>query len=239
VYHAARRAVYLDEPAWTTAGEILNRQRVRIWRRTHRPENARFTARETEPLAFARMTAFLANTARGHGFAYKDVLQPFVVADWEGLADFRVLKVTRDVAEVAYSMLNRQWRYPEQAADLFGRLPWSLVEGLIRAEAAIASLPGETIDYAEAIESHDALAVALRALYPDGRLGAVRYIDERFARTRRQLEARRHASGLFHEVMEAVELVRATLGVIRAPGETAATVMLPELVRPAGEVVAM
>jgi hypothetical protein len=200
LYVAAARAVGLAEPDWTSDGEILNRDRVPKRLQNLAPADERFTLLGEAPDTFESMTDFLDRTALRQGFAYKDVVQPFVVGGWEGLADFKVLKIRRDVAEVAYAMFRRQWRYPAGAASLYDSHPWALVEGLVRAEAVLDALPGETVDYDEAILSHEPLERALRRLYPDLPLARVRYIDRSFVRTRRHLESDRRDSLLFRKL---------------------------------------
>ena len=211
LYVAAARAIGLAEPTWTSDGEILNRDRVP--RRLQRlvPADERFTLLGSAPDVVASMTGYLNRTALRQGFAYKDVVQPFVVGGWEGLGEFRVLKVRRDVAEVAYTMLKRQWLYPAQAARVFDAHPWALVEGLLRAEAVLDMLPGETVEYADAILGHDPLESALRRLYPDAPLAPLGYIDRGFARTRRRLEAERRASLVFRRLESIVAAVRERL----------------------------
>jgi hypothetical protein len=211
LYVAAARAIGLAEPTWTSDGEILNRDRVP--RRLHSlaPADERFTLLGSAPDAFARMTSYLDDAALRQGFAYKDVVQPFVIGGWEGLGDFRVLKVRRNVAEVAYTMLKRKWLYPARAASVFDAHPWALVEGLVRAEAVLDALPGETIEYADAVLDHEPLETALRRLYPDARLAPLRYIDRRFARTRGRLEAERRDSLVFRRLEWIVSAVRERL----------------------------
>jgi len=200
LYVAAARAVGLAEPAWTSDGEILNRDRVPKRLRRLAPVDERFTLLGSTPDVFADMTSYLDRAARRHGFAYKDVVQPFVIGGWEGLGDFEVLKVRRNLAEVDYAMLKREWLYPARAASLFDANPWALVEGLVRAEAVLDALPGETVEYADAVLAHDPLEHALRRLYPNRRLAPVGYIDRRFARTRRGLEAERRSSLVFRRL---------------------------------------
>jgi hypothetical protein len=108
-------------------------------------------------------------------------------------------------------MLKRKWLYPAHAASLFEAHPWALVEGLVRAEAVLDALPGETVDYADAVLDHDPLEVALRRLYPDAPLAQVRYIDRGFARTRRRLEAERRDSLVFRRLEGIVAAVRERL----------------------------
>ena len=211
LYAAAARAVGLAEPAWTSDGEILNRDRVPRRRRRLAPADERFTLLGSAPEVFADMTSYLDRTARRQGFAYKDVVQPFVIGGWEGLGDFEVLKVRRNLAEVAYTMLKREWLYPGRAASVFDAHPWALVEGLVRADAVLDALPGVTVDFADAVLAHDPLEHALRRLYPDARLEPVRYIDRRFARTRRRLEAERRNSLAFRRLEWIVTEVRERL----------------------------
>lgn len=194
LYVAAARAVGLGEPTWTSDGEILNRDRVPRRLQDLAPADERFTLLGSAPDVFADMAAYLDRTALRRGFAYKDVVQPFVVAGWEGLQDFNVLKIRRNVAEVAYTMLKRQWLYPARAASVFDAHPWTLVEGLVRAEAVLDALPGETIEYADAVLTHEPAEAAMRRLYPDVQLAPLRYIDRSFVRTRRRLEAERRTS---------------------------------------------
>ena len=211
LYVAAARAIGLAEPAWTSDGEILNRERVPRRLQRLAPTDDRFTLLGSAPDAFAGLTSYLDRSAVRRGFAYKDVVQPFVIAGWEGLGDFRVLKVRRDVAEVAHTMLKRQWLYPAHAASVYDAHPWALVEGLVRAEAVLDALPGETVEYADAVLDHEPLEVALRRLYPDAPLVPLRYIDGRFARTRRRLEAERRNSLVFRRLEWIVSAVRERL----------------------------
>ena len=214
LYVAAARAIRLGEPGWTSDGEILNLDRIP--RRTQGRLQSlvpaeRFTLMSSAPDVFASMTSYLDRTALRQGFAYKDVVQPFVIGGWEGLGDFKVLKVRRNVAEVAYTMLKRRWLYPARAASVFDAHPWALVEGLVRAEAVLDALPGETVDYADAVLGHGPLEEALSRLYPDTRLAPPRYIDRSFERTRRRLEAERRASLVYRRLEWIVSAVRERL----------------------------
>jgi hypothetical protein len=224
LYAAAARAIGLVEPGWTTDGEILNRDRVPRRLQGLAPPDERFTLLGSAPGVFGDMTRYLDRTALRRGFAYKDVVQPFVVGGWAGLGDFRVLKVRRDVAEVAYTMLKRQWLYPAHAASVFHAHPWTLVEGLVRAEAVLDELPGETVDYAAAVLGHEPLESALRRLYPDEPVASPRYIDRGFVRTRRRLEAERRDSLVFRRLESIVVEVRERLS-LDEPREEIAEVL--------------
>src|ERR1700752_2598725 len=157
LYVAAADALGPAQPAWTSDGEVLNRERVPRRLQRMAPADERFTLLGSAPDAFATMTSYLDRAALRRGFAYKDVVQPFVIGGWEGLGDFEVLKVRRNVAEVAYTMLKRRWLYPARAARGFDAHPWTLVEGLVRAEMVLDALPGETVEYADAVLDHGAL----------------------------------------------------------------------------------
>lgn len=212
LYEAAAVSLGLAQPGWTTDGEILNRDRVPKRLQEFAPADERFTLLGSAPATFADMTRFLDDAALRRGFAYKDVVQPFVIGGWEGLGEFRVLKIRRDLAEVAYTMLKRQWWYPSRAASVFEARPWTLVEGLVRAETVLDALPGETVDYADAVIDHEPLEAALRRLYPDAVPAPVRYIDRRFVRTRRRLESERRDSLVYRRLEWIVSAVRERLG---------------------------
>ena len=211
LYVAAARAIGLAEPTWTSDGEILNRDRVPKRLHALAPADERFTLLGSAPDSFASLTSYLDDAALRQGFAYKDVVQPFVIGGWEGLGDFKVLKVRRNVAEVAYTMLKRRWFYPAQAASVFDAHPWALVEGLVRAEAVLDALPGETVDYASAVLDHGPLEAALARLYPEAALAPLRYIDRGFDRARRRLEAERRGSLVFRRLEWIVTAVRERL----------------------------
>jgi hypothetical protein len=211
LYVAAARAIGLAEPTWTSDGEILNRDRVPRRKQDLVPADERFTLLGSAPDVFESMTSYLDRSALRRGFAYKDVVQPFVIGGWEGLGEFKVLKVRRNVAEVAYTMLKRQWLYPARAASVFEGHPWAVVEGLVRAEAVLDALPGETVEYSEAVLDHAPLELALGRLYPDAPLEPLAYIDRGFARTRRRLEAERSGSLVFRRLEWIVSAVRERL----------------------------
>jgi hypothetical protein len=212
LYVAAARAIGLVEPAWTSDGEILNRERVPRRLQSLAPADERFTLLGSAPATFASMTSYLDRTALRHGHAYKDVVQPFVIGGWDGLGEFEILKVRRNVAEVAYTMLKRQWHYPSRAASVYDAHPWALVEGLVRAEAVLDALPGVTVEYADAVLAHEPLEAALRRLYPEAELAPLRYIDRGFGRTRGRLEAERRDSLVFRRLEWIVSAVRERLG---------------------------
>jgi hypothetical protein len=211
LYVEAARAVGLAQPTWTSDGEILNRDRVPRRLQSVAPADERFTLLGSAPDVFVSMTSYLDRAALRQGFAYKDVVQPFVLGGWEGLGEFEVLRVRRDVAEVAYAMLKRRWLYPAEAASVFVAHPWALVEGLVRAETVLDALPGETVEYADAVLDHGSLGDALGRLYPEVPLAPLRYIDRRFARTRQRLEAERRRSPVFRRLEWIVSEVRERL----------------------------
>jgi hypothetical protein len=117
IYTVASNALELRTPAWTSDGEILNLDRHFLMGRPQGRPSRKFLAVTPDSADRPNVCAFLDESAAPLGFAYKDVVQPFVIAAWAGLARYRVLKITRDVAEVAHSMLERGWYYPAVAAQ--------------------------------------------------------------------------------------------------------------------------
>jgi hypothetical protein len=212
VYQAARLSLGLQQPAWTSAGEILNVDRAPLSVCRLRAGRAKFTRSDLDPVRFDRLTSFLTQTAALDGFAYKDLVHPFVTCDWPGLSHFCVLKIRRDLAEVAFAVLERHWTYPRQAASVYRDFEGAVVEGLLRAEMALAFVPGESLEYTDAITDHEALREVLGRLYPDARPKPVDYIDAEFILGRRHREEMRRHSERYRQLHARVEAVRSNLG---------------------------
>jgi hypothetical protein len=196
VYHAARLALGLDEPVWTSDGEILNNDRSALYGGPTHDAGVKYVQAAAEPALFQRATAFLDQVARREGFAYKDVVQPFVASAWLPASGLAVLRIRRRLADVAFSMLRMQWLYPARAAARDGEdeplsAETAVVRGLLAAEAALQALPAEVVDFDDLIGDEGALLTALRRLYPGARVRGVRFIDKSFARRRDGILARR------------------------------------------------
>jgi len=123
-YSVACGALGLEEPGWTTAGEILNRDRLSPGRAQALRAVEKFTSPGDDPDAAAALEGFLGENTSPRGFAYKDVTQPLFLSSWSGLARFRVLRIHRELHDVAFFMLKRGWYYPYVA--LHPRLPSSM-----------------------------------------------------------------------------------------------------------------
>jgi hypothetical protein len=169
IFERARSALSLAAPTWTSAGEILNSGR---WRMLAREDDGdRFTTTR-ETARFEQWTRFLDDVVQPRGRAYKDVVQPFVCARWLTQAQAhghapRVLRVRRPLADVAWSMLEAGWRYPARAAATGGHDIDRLLSGLLRARDALSEPAAVEIDFDALMRGEDALATALRRLYPD------------------------------------------------------------------------
>lgn len=187
IFERARSALSLAAPAWTSAGEILNTGR---WRMLARDDDGdRFTTTH-ETARFEQWTRFLDDVVHPRGRAYKDVVQPFVCARWLAQAQMRghaprVLRVRRPLADVAWSMLEAGWRYPARAAATGAHDIDRLLSGLLQARDALSEPAAVEVDFDALMRDEDALASALRRLYPDidGRdidVDDLRFGDERF-----------------------------------------------------------
>jgi hypothetical protein len=196
LYQRIRPALGLAEPVWTSDGEILNLHRF-----AHLPpgcdlEGLRFTPPgPSEDDRFDRLTAFLDQATVREGFFYKDVVQPFVVARWLPASGLAALRIERPLADVALSMLDRGWHYPQAAATAAeaGEDPErALLTGLARAGQALAAVPGPVLRYDDLIADEEPLAAALRQLYGD--VPAPRYLDDDFKAVREAVLARRRSA---------------------------------------------
>ncbi|HWE63019.1 MAG TPA: hypothetical protein VHB98_15000, partial [Chloroflexota bacterium] len=176
---------------------------------------AKFTTREHDPDLFCRLTAFVSQVTVAEGFAYKDVIQPFVVSAWPGLRSFGALRIRHNLADVAFSMLAQKWYYPEAAVGPIGpgvppiqppgsaivsytptpssldELEVRVIRGIVLADRALACVDAVTVDYDDLIWNEETLRAALSTLYPGADVSQVRYIDEGFCYRREALLQRR------------------------------------------------
>ncbi|HWF55307.1 MAG TPA: hypothetical protein VG223_11790 [Solirubrobacteraceae bacterium] len=184
-YNAACRMLGLRQPSWTGDGEILNLDRFAGHPIPRGGFAAHFTTREQNPDLFARLTDFLDTAVRRDGFAYKDVVHPFVVSAWTELRHLRVLHVRRDPAEVACAMLRRRWYYPADAAVSAAHhtgsdsrrqcererdvltISAAVVHGLVQAEQALERVPAVRVDFNDVLPGRSGLSAALQELYPE------------------------------------------------------------------------
>jgi hypothetical protein len=165
VYHLVRLSLRLEAPPQVTDGEILNPDRLT-------PSGHGLAPAHGEPFCHPALAAgpcnelerCLTHLVQPRGFAYKDVVQPFVATRWLAGRDLRVLKIHRPLADVAVAMLGQGWRYPEAAAWIEEAPSDRFFEGLVRAEAALAALPGELVRYDDLVDDDSTLQAALDRL---------------------------------------------------------------------------
>lgn len=207
-YTLAAAMLGLRQPSWTSDGEILNLDRHAAYR--GRDTCAMFTTRDRDPDLFAQITEFLDTTARRDGCAYKDVVQPFIVADWSGIRDFRVLYVRRDPVEVAYAMLKRGWYYPETAVNRKVTKSEAVVRGLLLAERALEQVPATRIEFEQVIAGSDGLAAALRRLYPEFEPQPIDGVDDGFLEVGRVRQRMMQRSAEYRALQELVSTCRET-----------------------------
>lgn len=194
VYEQGCRALGLRSPRWTTAGEILNGDRVAV--STDRPgqENPKFTPPESV-YACEQLAEFLDDVVSPTGSAYKDVVQPFVVSRWLAGKGLAVLRIRRPLADVALSMQRAGWWYPGRAAVPEAADPLEgLLRGLSRAAAFQEGLAGEVVEFDELLESGEGLRAALGRLYPGREIPLLDYVDDAFRERRRRMFADRQTA---------------------------------------------
>ena len=176
-YLLARSALWMREPRFTTFGEILNFGR---FDKSYAPSQGTlpsfFIRQDREPAAFHQSTAFLDRVVGAHGFAYKDVVQPFIVAAWlHARKEFRILHIRRNLADVAIAMLELKWFYPASAANCNTDVESAMVEGLVLADNVLATLPAVTVEYEDLVRDGTALSAALSRLYPECECPSIRF----------------------------------------------------------------
>jgi hypothetical protein len=215
VYDLARRSLGLREPVWTSDGEVLNIDRFALLADEVPFDALKFTHPKRRPQRFARLLAFAEQVTRPEGFAYKDVVQPFVMAEWLPGSGLAVLKIERPVADVAWAMVEQGWLYPARLSAA-GAGPGgdgarpperALIEGLVKAEIALSELPGATVRFDDLVRGPDALRVALAALYDGAAAPVPDYLDDAFENVRdevlkrRETDRYREIEALYREVL--------------------------------------
>jgi hypothetical protein len=176
-YYIARVVLGLNSPSWTSDGEILNIDRFALYPGPRNDTGIKFLLREKDPALFQSVIDFLDQVTVPAGFAYKDVVQPFVISEWPGLSRFRVLRIKRNLSDVVFSMLARGWHYPKSASAGEGDLEELLIEGIIRAEMSLDSVSCEQVDFDDLIVDESALRNALSRLYPTVALQDFKYTE--------------------------------------------------------------
>lgn len=195
MYHAVRHSLALREPAWTTDGEVLNVRRFALLAEEGDVEGVKYVERRSDERRFGQLFDFLDQVVQRTGFAYKDVVQPFLVAEWLPASGLPVLSIERPVADVAYAMLQRGWHYPAAAAATEWRgspeeLERAMVAGLLRARRALDGVPAARVRYDDLVHDEAPLHEALCALY--GReVPRPSYLDDHFQRARDEVLRRR------------------------------------------------
>ena len=192
VYKTARDCLGLQNPGWTSDGEVLNADRFVLISEPNDEVSRKFIVEKQDRILFRKITEFLDQVVASHGFAYKDVVQPFVVSHWIRKNRPPTLKVKRNVADVAYSMLKNSWQYPKRLFPKTEPVELAVIQGLLLAQEALDSVPGEGVDFDHLILSEASLYSALTSLYGDGAdIKYPRYIDHRFRARRDEVMGRR------------------------------------------------
>jgi hypothetical protein len=211
VYKAARNSLGLQAPGWTTDGEFLNADRFVLLPQISEEGSRKFTVEEEERALFRKITEFLEQVVVPNGFAYKDVVQPFVVSQWIKKNLPPTIKVKRNMADVAYSMiLKNKWHYPKRLFPKTQPLELAVIQGLLRAQEALDSIPGEEVNFDHLIEDEGVLNSALNSLYGDVmRIKEPRYIDHKFRVRRDEVMARRR-TGEYARIVDFVHRAKET-----------------------------
>jgi hypothetical protein len=191
IYHHARRALALREPAWTSDGEILNNDRFALYCGDTFDASEKYLWKDGTPRKFMAAVALAEQAVQTHGFIYKDVVNPFAIAAYLRTQDHPVLHIDRDPVEAAMVMSGMGWFYPARVAKRPDRSVEAVLEGLIRARQALCTVPRVTVRFADLLESEAPLRAALQQLYPNRTIPELRYIDGPFMARRSQLEALR------------------------------------------------
>jgi hypothetical protein len=194
VYNVSSSAVGLKTPSWTSDGEILNVDRFAFLPKAQSDLGTKFLLEQRDVKKFRAISDFLTQCVSTKNFAYKDVIHPFLVAKWLKKRNFKVLKIRRDIAEVADAMLKQGWLYPANIFPNFDQTADSFIRALALAWKELDEVPGVTVNYQDLIENEEALSKALAKLYPESFIPPIHYIDDQFKKRKAKTLARRNTS---------------------------------------------
>jgi hypothetical protein len=205
-YYIARMALRLKAPSWTSDGEILNVDRFTLYQGPTHDTSRKFIVKEHDPPRFQSAMDFLDQATVPEGFAYKDVIHPFVVSEWLKTGEFRVLRIKRNLTDVVFSMLAHGWLYPKAAAEQLHDDPEAaVIEGIIRADMALDGSPGERVDFDDLINDESILRNALLKLYPSVPVLNFQYLNESFCAFRDQQVLQRRTLAQYKRLEEKVQ----------------------------------
>jgi hypothetical protein len=190
VHDRSASALGLRSPTWTSAGEILNGERLAV---SGAADGPRFTPPENRFL-YEQLCEFLDAVVEPAGYCYKDVVQPFVVSGWLRDRELRVLRIERSISDIAWSMIRAGWHYPAAGGAEREDKVDQVLQGLISAHSALERLPGETIKFDEFVFDEQVLTNALQRLYPNTEIPPIHFIDAQFSRHRDDILRRRDDS---------------------------------------------
>lgn len=209
-YFFAQRALGLAAPAWTSAGEILNVDRYAMLPESVHDMGIKFTLKERDPQRFAILSDFLDQVAVPFGFAYKDVIHPFIVAEWlRQHPQYAVLRIKRSVPDVAFAMLAQRWSYPRGAAPSGMEQTDSVIWGLMLADRELDTVPGEHVNFDDLITDERTVASVLTRLYPGFHIPDFHF-DENFRKVRDDV-LRRRESQEYRELQHRLLLAQRSL----------------------------
>jgi hypothetical protein len=210
VYAVAAGALGLCRPTWVTEGEILNADRL-AW---VPPSEVTRKAVRSEWL-MARIRDFLDEVVHPRGWAYKDVIQPFVTVEWTRRAGVRTLAIRGNVADSAIAMIERGEWWPSEIAPHADRVV-ALVKGLTLMQEAIQSASHAVyVDSRELMADGQSLRDALRRLYPEADVPVLSYGTEASFVANRARVFARFETARYREIVgvtRIVQHVRRSLG---------------------------
>ncbi len=189
VYHLSRQALGLRQPSWTGDGEILNTERFSFPATGGADIPREYVRQRTPGRLLEHGCDFLDEVVQPIGYAYKDALQPYVVAHWISHTDMRVLKIVRPLEDIAWAML-AQDKSPLTVDSQIQRT--RLIKNLVEASTILEKIPGVILDWDELVTDELALTRALNELYKNCTIAPIRFHDQAFLDKRDQVLARRN-----------------------------------------------
>lgn len=210
VYDVACKALGLSKPTWTSDGEILNIDRFSLYGGPNHDACRKFISESREPHLFRESTEFLDSVVEPYGYAYKDVVQPFVVSEWIRDTRMPAIRIKRNIADIAYSMLSMDWHYPARLFLEIKDRTLALVMGLLLAEKALDEIPCKQIEYEDLVEEEGVLHRSLCEMYGREAVQKVKFMDEHFKERKVQVYARKRTKA-YADIVNTVEQAKRRL----------------------------
>ena len=203
-YDICRKMIRHNAPDWTTSGEITNSDRFSIAAKQKFGHLPKFIRKEQDPMLADKVWSILDENIKPVEYVYKDVTQPFLVAEWLAAHDYPTLILHRHPVDVAFAMWQKEWFYPAASVSLETTLKRKMMTGLCDAQKVLATVQGVSVHFEQMLHDETLVQSALKELYCSNTLPVVRYLYPEFRNYSSQVKLRKE-NPLYQEFLSIYE----------------------------------